>query len=279
MQDEHASFYANLLWLVPSEVLLGKLCDMLSISQEDFIVEATNYLSYFNQTKLPLSADLHHEVVIPYSEIKTATCEDFLALQTLIPNQILNLLTYVGAAEKFICPWSLKQNKTNVGDYCNLLFSYLPSGQDKHNCKLQAAYHQYFSEAISFGRACEIVDQATPCQHVWQSIVKESITALEDIASKNRQLLLSLQRDHDNRSRRVFQNRKRSIKNAVINRDGGFVCKSCGEDSPAKLDMDHIIPLGTDGGTNDIENIQVLCKTCHRKKHDEYNRAKKLGDN
>ena len=40
-------------------------------------------------------------------------------------------------------------------------------------------------------------------------------------------------------------------------------CKICG--SRDNLQLDHIIPR-EDGGTDDPENLQVLCKKCHAKK-------------
>lgn len=43
----------------------------------------------------------------------------------------------------------------------------------------------------------------------------------------------------------------------------GYKCKNCGTDE--KLNIDHINPL-SNGGGNNSENLQILCKTCNEKK-------------
>lgn len=48
-----------------------------------------------------------------------------------------------------------------------------------------------------------------------------------------------------------------------------YQCQSCGQTKlEAELTIDHIIPLAR-GGTNDISNLQTLCRTCNQKKTDK----------
>ncbi len=49
-----------------------------------------------------------------------------------------------------------------------------------------------------------------------------------------------------------------------IGRRDGFGCAVCGEPS-RDLGVDHIIPLVA-GGTNDLDNLQLLCRSCNSKK-------------
>lgn len=44
-----------------------------------------------------------------------------------------------------------------------------------------------------------------------------------------------------------------------------FQCVSCGEREEKKLTIDHIKPVSK-GGTNDYENLQILCKSCNSSK-------------
>lgn len=57
---------------------------------------------------------------------------------------------------------------------------------------------------------------------------------------------------------------KNTVLKKILIDERGPYCESCGEE--AKLQVDHIIPLSK-GGTNDLDNLQLLCYECHLKKH------------
>lgn len=50
----------------------------------------------------------------------------------------------------------------------------------------------------------------------------------------------------------------------VFHRDKG-VCKKCGK-KQERYDVDHITPISKGGDLFNIENLQTLCKQCHREK-------------
>jgi len=52
------------------------------------------------------------------------------------------------------------------------------------------------------------------------------------------------------------------VKSAVYWRDGGR-CRRCG--STYKLEYDHIVPWSR-GGSDRMDNLQLLCRTCNRRK-------------
>jgi CRISPR/Cas system Type II protein with McrA/HNH and RuvC-like nuclease domain len=55
---------------------------------------------------------------------------------------------------------------------------------------------------------------------------------------------------------------REKVRKQVFERDEP-VCKSCG--SRDMLEVDHIIPISR-GGSNQLDNLQILCKTCNIKK-------------
>lgn len=64
----------------------------------------------------------------------------------------------------------------------------------------------------------------------------------------------------------TLQNREPSevVKEQVKSRDG-YSCLCCGEDNKRLLEIDHILSINY-GGSNDIENLQTLCRTCNNYK-------------
>lgn len=56
-----------------------------------------------------------------------------------------------------------------------------------------------------------------------------------------------------------------SVRQYVFQRDN-HQCKGCGQTAKeTALQIDHIIPIAR-GGTNDISNLQSLCKACNQRK-------------
>jgi hypothetical protein len=93
--------------------------------------------------------------------------------------------------------------------------------------------------------------------------------------------VLALVRDRQRKKRRQLQRAKdllvadqvkgshrepipRDVRRAVFTRDGGS-CAECG--SNFDLQYDHILPV-TLGGATTVENLQILCADCNRRKSD-----------
>ncbi|QDZ39438.1 HNH endonuclease [Euhalothece natronophila Z-M001] len=57
------------------------------------------------------------------------------------------------------------------------------------------------------------------------------------------------------------------VREYVFQRDN-YQCRSCGKkQTQTALEVDHIIPIAN-GGSNDISNLQTLCRRCNnQKKH------------
>ena len=56
----------------------------------------------------------------------------------------------------------------------------------------------------------------------------------------------------------------RRLRRLVFERDG-YQCVACGK--RGRLECDHIVPI-SDGGTDDLANLQTLCRACHMAKTD-----------
>lgn len=58
----------------------------------------------------------------------------------------------------------------------------------------------------------------------------------------------------------------RKLRHEVFKRDGYKCCECGATKDETSLEIDHIVPVSR-GGTNDIDNLQTLCRECNRMKH------------
>ena len=63
-------------------------------------------------------------------------------------------------------------------------------------------------------------------------------------------------------ARKEFHASRERIYITLVERDGAF-CRMCGSESD--LTIDHDIPV-TAGGTNELENLSILCRSCNSRK-------------
>ena len=66
------------------------------------------------------------------------------------------------------------------------------------------------------------------------------------------------------KARKEWDDLRSKLSPKVFARDGA-ICADCGVDE--YLSIDHIIPLSR-GGAGDLENLQVLCRSCNSRKGD-----------
>ncbi len=77
-------------------------------------------------------------------------------------------------------------------------------------------------------------------------------------------IMLVFQSNSRNNLKRRTRFISQEVKHIVFERDGGR-CSHCG--SGSNLEYDHIVPFSR-GGSNEPENIQLLCLSCNRRKKD-----------
>lgn len=78
---------------------------------------------------------------------------------------------------------------------------------------------------------------------------------------------------------RGYGGRWRFLRQQVLERDS-YLCCECAKEGrvSAASDVDHIVPK-SQGGTDDLSNLQSLCKKCHKTKTyaEKRGRVKSLG--
>jgi hypothetical protein len=72
-----------------------------------------------------------------------------------------------------------------------------------------------------------------------------------------------LQSGHNRRKRKPIYQYKKIFKELLYKYK--FKCVQCEENNEKRLTIDHIIPVSK-GGSDEIKNLQILCRSCNSKK-------------
>ena len=109
---------------------------------------------------------------------------------------------------------------------------------------------------------------ATPCRHRGcpNLVTSRLMRGYCDDHANERTGWAKTQRAKGNTTERGYGHAWRKLRAQVLERDG-YLCQACkakGRITPA-TEVDHIINKAS-GGTDDIDNLQALCKPCHKAK-------------
>ena len=116
-------------------------------------------------------------------------------------------------------------------------------------------YLSYRNDTETLERQLEIIscsNYATPAHH------QRALDALGELRYKQ------ARKEPLKRRRSRFQQMRQERTLALIERDG-LTCAECG--TVENLTVDHILPLSK-GGTDDLDNLRLLCRSCNSKKGD-----------
>lgn len=122
----------------------------------------------------------------------------------------------------------------------------------------------YYNKKTFFLRQLQIeLDKLDGLFEVPESSTKNVIFDVDDIGTMP---LDEIMRLYPSKGREI----KEKIYKKYMDKEGNFVCACCGKKSKYKalFQIDHIIPRSK-GGLTKIENLQLLCRTCNRRKSDK----------
>ncbi|MDO5769444.1 MAG: HNH endonuclease [Psychrobacter sp.] len=108
---------------------------------------------------------------------------------------------------------------------------------------------------------------STPCRHPrCPNLTTRKDKGYCDEHADQRSNWTKHQGRHGSSSERGYGHLWRKLRKTILRRDDYLcvACKRTGRLVPA-TDVDHIIPK-SQGGTDDPDNLQSLCKSCHRHK-------------
>lgn len=123
---------------------------------------------------------------------------------------------------------------------------------------------EQYKSGMSATEISEWINERTkPYITITNKSISNIISKMGQIRNKKESFKLAIER-----GRMIYKTKEKPFKRysislkqryTILLRDG-FKCKACG--SKEYLEIDHIIPIGH-GGTNEPDNLQVLCRECN----------------
>ena len=171
--------------------------------------------------------------------------------------------------------WWTKQEKKRQTFYANLsqLIGEIEQYADEKPCPKCNELNVYILSLSPNARS--LLARCKHCQHEYRIKMEPSnpqeILGMFNSFLEDRLAFAEMENALPEWQMKIIQRRTTSqrtpipsdVKRVVWKRDGGQ-CVNCG--SEVDLEYDHIIPVAK-GGSSTVQNIQILCKTCNRRKH------------
>jgi len=117
-------------------------------------------------------------------------------------------------------------------------------------------------------KRANIVLQSKYASEWKKSLAQDALAYLR--GKKRKKVEKKAKRHYSRKRRNQFAGERADLMLALIERDG-YQCKSCG--SQDDLSIDHITPLSK-GGSDDLDNLQLLCRSCNSSKGDSYDNSR-----
>lgn len=212
------------------------------------------------------------DILDTVSKIVSNTYFDEFMIPAYDDKDIKNILKYFAQKEcepKFISFNEMDRNKLDVGAIAKEIVD-----KDMRRSEMREYIDNIWNEEDSFIKIY-FNKKTYFLRHIQTEIDKlegelKYSNDKNNIEYENRALnTLSL---HD--LSKIKPERAREIKDKIYekyNFKGMYYCKACGFKSPLKalFQIDHIKPLSK-GGLTEVANLQLLCRTCNKKKSDKY---------